>query len=126
MTVIHTAYAPCTVPVQVGAGSDSTTVALRKGGKLRIRVRDRKGKPIEGAEVHVLSEEGGTSGEDLVLYLEELGYPIVTQIDGYLVLAETPPGTYRVSAKKGDAASREERVVVSAGRTAEVPLTIAE
>ncbi|MGH9362810.1 MAG: MSCRAMM family protein, partial [Thermoanaerobaculia bacterium] len=68
LTVVHASYAPSALPVEVKAGSAGATVALRPGGKLRLRVVDRKGKPVEGAEVEARNDRGENIVEDLVLF----------------------------------------------------------
>ncbi|HZN60300.1 MAG TPA: carboxypeptidase-like regulatory domain-containing protein [Planctomycetota bacterium] len=124
LIVLHDSFAPVSMPVQTQTDAGPIIVPLLSGGKLRVRLADAFGKRVEAAEVHVVGDGGEWSGEDFVSLFEELGFSFVTQVDGYLVLRQMPPGAYRVAARKGDAATGEEKVTVSEGRTTELRLTL--
>jgi hypothetical protein len=126
LSVLHAAHAPWTAEVRVPAEPTPIPVTLRPGGKLRLRVLDRRGKPVEGAEVRVLDGEGADLLEDLVFLERELRRGFTTQIDGYLVLDQVLPGSYRVVAGRGRGNSTEGKIEVVEGRCAEITLTVTD
>jgi hypothetical protein len=125
MTVVHAAYAPSRLTVEAAQGAEPTVI-LRRGGKMNVTVADPKGLPVEGATVEIV-DEAGESVLEAMLFLALMnggGVQPETKADGTLSLERVPAGALHIAASKDGARSREQRILVNAGHTTEVLLTL--
>jgi hypothetical protein len=123
VTVAHASFARTSFSADVGSGGPAPSVTLKPGGRLQVQVSDRGGAPVEGAELVLRDAEGANVVEDVLPYFGA-GASTVTSKAGTLTLDQLSPGEYRVHAVKDKAQSREERVRIEAGGTAELPLRL--
>jgi hypothetical protein len=123
-TVSHASYSPASIDVQAG-GADEPVVTLRPGGRVQVKVLERRGgRPAEGSEVELLDERGQNVAEDRFFLGPGSGQGSVTDASGSLLLDQVAPGAYRLAAKRGKSRSREEKVSVGEGQVAEKVLTL--
>lgn len=126
ITAVHASFAAATSLVEVGDGGEAQ-LQLQAGARLQVSVVDRRGRPIEGATVEAYSQGGVDVLGDALFFRRMMRQgEAETHADGGLLLEQVPPGKYQVVARRGEAASREERVVIEAGKVAEVRLTLEE
>ncbi len=125
LIVSHPRFAPARTEIHVGPDGGEQALTLRPGGGLLLQVVDPRGKPVDGAEAHVLDERGedvAQSPGSVWWRLRSTG----TDRDGVLVLDHLNPGTYRVFAGKGPLRSADQKVQVQEGTTEEVRLVLLE
>jgi len=123
--VIQSSYAPSEQAVRVeaeGTPSVEPVFRLAPGGKIEVSVVARRGGPVEGAVVEIVDREGRNTLQDVALMMG--GRNLVTSAEGRLALEHLPAGDYRLTASKGEARSRTEKVVVREGESAEVRLEL--
>jgi hypothetical protein len=119
LAALHDGWAPAVVPVSLPARAEPALV-LRQPGRIEVQVAARDGGPVEGAEAALI--DGG--GQDIAAEIsidsswdvrDTVLPPPRTRADGALVLERVPPGSYRLSARRGTARSEEAAVEVRAG-----------
>lgn len=81
----------------------------------------RRGVEVRGV---VTAAEGGSALPAVTVRVEELGVEVVTDDNGMFVFRSVPPGSYRFRFSQLGRMTREERVVVGAGRATELRVAL--
>jgi protocatechuate 3,4-dioxygenase beta subunit len=126
ITIVHSAYAPARIVVDVAAGVEPA-IQLTPGGRVAVRVADRRGRPVPGASVDLLDERGESVLEALLFAAMRDGPRLQgfqTGADGSVTFDHVPAGRLRAVATLGEARSREERVTVEDGGAVEAALRL--
>ncbi len=126
VTAIHPQYAAATAMMKVEPEAEGPTLTLRPGGRVLVAVVDRKGQPVEGADVQLLDENGENVAEERIHFNAGAIKPGLTAKTGSTAFSQIGPGTYRAVALQGKAQSREEKLTVVEGQATEVRLTLSD
>ncbi|HVR76283.1 MAG TPA: carboxypeptidase-like regulatory domain-containing protein, partial [Planctomycetota bacterium] len=126
ITLIHSSHAMFRATLDLASGAPDHLFALRPAARLTVQVSSRQGRPVEGAAIELLDEEGQNVLEDLQLSFMTRGAQFQTRSgpDGLLVLDLVAPGKYRLVATMNGARSREEKLTLLEGRPAEARVTL--
>ncbi|HVR74387.1 MAG TPA: carboxypeptidase-like regulatory domain-containing protein, partial [Planctomycetota bacterium] len=110
ITLIHSSHAMFRTSLDLATGATDPVLAMRPAARLTVQVSSRQGRPVEGAMIELLDEDGQNVLEDLQLSFMSRGRQLQTRSgpDGLLVLDLVAPGKYRLVATMNGARSREE------------------
>ncbi len=126
ISAVHPSFAVSRLTVEARDGGE-VALQLLPGARLQVTVVNRQGKPLQGASIDLLDAAGANVADDLIFAsLMSTGSTPTTQADGTLVLEQVTPGKYRVAARTDRGRSREERVTIEDGKTAEARLVVGE
>jgi hypothetical protein len=128
ITLIHASHAMFRTTLDLASGAADPVLALGPAARLTVQVSTRQGRPVEGAAIELLDENGQNVVEDLQLSFMSRGGQLQTRSgpDGLLVLDQVAAGKYRLTATMDGARSREEKVTLVEGRPTEARLTLTE